>query len=51
MCVANVIFGKERLTEQFLLMCFFYDSVILWHLLQFALIENFYFLIEIMLLS
>jgi len=29
MCVANVIFGQERLTEQFLLMHFFYDSVIL----------------------
>ena len=29
MCVANVIFGQERLTEQFLSMCFFYDSVTL----------------------
>jgi len=29
MCVANVIFGQERLTKQFLLMCFFYASVIL----------------------
>ena len=29
MCVANVIFGQERLTEQFLSMNFFYDSVIL----------------------
>jgi len=29
MCVANVIFGQERLTEQFLSMHFFYDSVIL----------------------
>jgi len=28
MCVANVIFGQERLTEQFLSMHFFYDSVI-----------------------
>jgi len=29
MCVANVIFEQERLTTQFLSMCFFYDSVIL----------------------
>jgi len=29
MCVANVIFGQERLPEQFLSMHFFYDSVIL----------------------
>jgi len=29
MCVANVIFGQERLTEQFLSMLFFYDSAIL----------------------
>jgi len=29
MCVANVTFGQERLTEQFLSMRFFYDSVIL----------------------
>jgi len=29
MCVATVIFGQERLTEQFLSMRFFYDSVIL----------------------
>jgi len=29
MCVANVIFGQERLTERFLSMHFFYDSVIL----------------------
>ena len=29
MCVANIIFGQERLTEQFLSMHFFYDSVIL----------------------
>jgi len=29
MCVANVIFGQERLTEQFLSIHFFYDSVIL----------------------
>jgi len=29
MCVANVIFGQEPLTEQFLSMHFFYDSVIL----------------------
>ena len=29
MCVANVIVGQERLTEQFLSMHFFYDSVIL----------------------
>jgi len=29
MCVANVIFGQERLTEQFLSMHCFYDSVIL----------------------
>jgi len=29
MCVAKVIFGQERLTEQFLSMCFFYDSIIL----------------------
>jgi len=29
MCVANVIFGQERLTEQFLSMHFFYDSVVL----------------------
>jgi len=29
MCVAIVIFGQERLTEQFLSMGFFYDSVIL----------------------
>ena len=28
MCVAKVIFGQERLTEQFLSMRFFYDSVI-----------------------
>jgi len=28
-CVADVIFGQERLTEQFLSMGFFYDSVIL----------------------
>jgi len=28
-CVANVIFGQECLTEQFLSMHFFYDSVIL----------------------
>jgi len=27
MCVANVIFGQERLTEQFLSMRFFYDSI------------------------
>jgi len=27
MCVANVIFGQECLTEQFLSMRFFYDSV------------------------
>ena len=26
-CVANVIFGQERLTEQFVSMHFFYDSV------------------------
>jgi len=29
MCVANVIFGQERLTEQFLSMHFFCGSVIL----------------------
>jgi len=29
MCVANVIFGQERLTKQFYSMLFFYDSVIL----------------------
>jgi len=29
MCVANIIFGQECLTEQFLSMRFFYDSVIL----------------------
>jgi len=29
MCVANVIFGQERLTEQFISMHFFCDSVIL----------------------
>ena len=29
MWVAKVIFGQERLTEQFLSMRFFYDSVIL----------------------
>jgi len=29
MRVANVIFGQQRLTEQFLSMRFFYDSVIL----------------------
>jgi len=29
MCVANVIFGQERLTEQFLSMHFFYDSITL----------------------
>jgi len=29
MCVVTVIFGQERLTEQFLSMRFFYDSVIL----------------------
>jgi len=29
MCVANVIFGQERLTEQFPSMRFFYDNVIL----------------------
>jgi len=29
MCVAHVIFGQDRLTEPFLSMCFFYDSVIL----------------------
>jgi len=29
MCVANVILGQERVTEQFLSMRFFYDSVIL----------------------
>jgi len=29
MCAANVIFGQEHLTEQFLSMRFFYDSVIL----------------------
>jgi len=29
MCVANVVFGQERLTEQFCSMHFFYDSVIL----------------------
>jgi len=29
MCVANVISGQERLTEQFLSMGFFYDSAIL----------------------
>jgi len=28
MCVANVTFGQERLTEQFLSIHFFYDSVI-----------------------
>ena len=28
MCVDNVFFGQERLTEQFPSMCFFYDSVI-----------------------
>jgi len=28
-CVANVIFGQERLTKQFQSMHFFYDSVIL----------------------
>jgi len=28
-CAANIIFGQERLTEQFLLMHFFYDSLIL----------------------
>jgi len=29
MCLANVIFGQERLTEQFLSMRFFYESIIL----------------------
>jgi len=28
MCVANIIFGQESLTEQFLSMHFFYDNVI-----------------------
>ena len=27
-CVANIIFGQERLTEQFLSMHFFYDSIL-----------------------
>ena len=43
MCVVNVIFGQERLTEQFFLMRFFYDSVILFAKRCSSLSEQFAF--------